>query len=103
MAFEDHEIDINDLVAGIILEGTDSAVSLSDYVLGPSHILPTNSSARFSSPLSVEDFLISSSKVAIKSESNKGLYNKLAEKTSLIARAEGLTAHAISVEKRKKD
>ena len=103
LAFEDHEIDINDLVAGIILEGTDSAVSLSDYVLGPSHILPTNSSARFSSPLSVEDFLISSSKVAIKSESNKGLYNKLAEKTSLIARAEGLTAHAISVEKRKKD
>ena len=103
MAFEGHEIDINDLVAGIILEGTDSAVSLSDYVLGPSHILPTNSSARFSSPLSVEDFLISSSKVAIKSESNKGLYNKLVEKTSLIARAEGLTAHAISVEKRKKD
>ena len=103
LAFEDHEIDINDLVAGIILEGTDSAVSLSDYVLGPSHILPTNSSARFSSPLSVEDFLISSSKVAIKSESNKGLYNKLAEKTSLIAKAEGLTAHAISVEKRKKD
>ena len=103
LAFEGHEIDINDLVAGIILEGADSAVSLSDYVLGPSHILPTNSSARFSSPLSVEDFLISSSKVAIKSESNKGLYNKLAEKTSLIARAEGLTAHAISVEKRKKD
>ena len=103
LAFEGHKIDINDLVAGIILEGTDSAVSLSDYVLGPSHILPTNSSARFSSPLSVEDFLISSSKVAIKSESNKGLYNKLVEKTSLIARAEGLIAHAISVEKRKKD
>ena len=103
LAFEGHEIDINDLLAGIILEGTDSAVSLSDYVLGPSHILPTNSSARFSSPLSVEDCLISSSKVAIKSGSNKGLYNKLAEKTSLIARAEGLTAHAISVEKRKKD
>ena len=66
LAFEGHEIDISDLVAGIILEGTDSAVSLSDYVLGPSHILPTNSSARFSSPLSVEDFLISSSKVAEK-------------------------------------
>ena len=103
LAIEGHEIDINDLVAGIILEGTDSAVSLSDYVLGPSHILPTNASSRFSSPLSVEDFLISSSKVAIKSESNKGLYNELVDKTSLIARAEGLTAHAISVEKRKKD
>ena len=102
-AFESHKIDINDLVAGIILEGTDSAVSLSDYVLGPSHILPTNASSRFSSPLSIEDFLISSSKVSIKSESNKSLYNEMVDKTSLIARAEGLTAHAISVEKRKKD
>ncbi|HJM15318.1 MAG TPA: histidinol dehydrogenase [SAR86 cluster bacterium] len=103
LAFDNQEIDINDLVAGIILEGTDSAVSLSDYVLGPSHILPTNASSRFSSPLSVEDFMISSSKVAIKSESNKDLYNELVDKTSVIARAEGLTAHAISVEKRKKD
>jgi histidinol dehydrogenase len=103
LAFDNQEIDINDLVAGIILEGTDSAVSLSDYVLGPSHILPTNASSRFSTPLSVEDFMISSSKVAIKSESNKDLYNELVDKTSVIARAEGLTAHAISVEKRKKD
>lgn len=103
LAFDNQKININDLVAGIILEGTDSAVSLSDYVLGPSHILPTNTSSRFSSPLSVEDFMISSSRVAIKSESNKDLYNELADKTSVIARAEGLTAHAISVEKRKKD
>ena len=103
LAFNNQEIDVKELVAGITLEGIDSAVSLSDYVLGPSHILPTNSSSRFSSPLSVEDFLISSSKVAIKSESNTDLYNKLVENTSIIARAEGLTAHAISVEKRKKD
>ena len=103
LAFDNQEIDINDLVAGIVLEGSDSAVSFSDYVLGPSHILPTNSSARFSSPLSIEDFLVSSSKVSIKSESNKDLYNEWVEKTSLIARAEGLTAHAISAEKRKKD
>ena len=103
LAFDNQDININDLVAGIILEGTDSAVSLSDYVLGPSHILPTNTSSRFSSPLSVEDFMISSSKVAIKSESSKDLYNELVDKASVIARAEGLTAHAISVEKRKKD
>lgn len=103
LAFDNKEIDVNDLVAGIILEGSDSAVSLSDYVLGPSHILPTNASSRFSSPLSVEDFMVSSSKVAIKSGSNKDFYNELVDKTSLIARAEGLTAHAISVEKRKKD
>ncbi len=102
LAFNSQDIDINNLVAGIILEGTDSAVSLSDYVLGPSHILPTNTSSRFSSPLSVEDFMVNSSKVALRSDSNKDLYNELVDKASLIARAEGLTAHAISVEKRKK-
>jgi len=103
LAFESKKINTKDLIAGIILEGSDSAVSLSDYVLGPSHILPTNSSSRFSSPLSVEDFMISSTKVAIKTEDNKGMYNELIDKASIIARAEGLTAHAISAEKRKKD
>jgi len=103
LAFESKEINTKELIAGIILEGSDSAVSLSDYVLGPSHILPTNSSSRFSSPLSVEDFIISSTRVAIKTEANKGMYNELIDKASIIARAEGLTAHAISAEKRKKD
>ncbi len=103
LAFDNKVIDVKDLIAGIILEGADSSVSLSDYVLGPSHILPTNTSARFSSPLSVEDFMVSSTKVVIKSRNNKDLYNKLLDKASILARVEGLTAHAISVEKRKKD
>tara|TARA_B100001123_G_C15254927_1_gene1004286 strand:- start:517 stop:1809 length:1293 start_codon:yes stop_codon:yes gene_type:complete len=103
LAFDNEVIDIKDLIAGIILEGSDSAVSLSDYVLGPSHILPTNRNSRFSSPLSVEDFMVRSTKVGIKSEANKYLYNELIDKASILARAEGLTAHAISVEKRKKD
>ena len=102
IAFNNEDIEINELKAGIILEGPDSAVSLSDYVLGPSHILPTNASSRFSSPLSVEDFLISSSTVSINPENNINSYNKLVENASIIARAEGLTAHAISIEKRKK-
>ena len=102
IAFNSEDIEINELKAGIILEGPDSAVSLSDYVLGPSHILPTNASSRFSSPLSVEDFLISSSTVSINPENNINSYNKLVENASIIARAEGLTAHAISIEKRKK-
>ena len=55
---QDYEYE-EDLIAGLILKGRDSANSFSDYVLGPSHILPTNSSSRFSSPLSVEDFLVS--------------------------------------------
>ena len=103
LAFENKVIDVKDLTAGIILEGSDSAVSLSDYVLGPSHILPTNTSSRFSSPLSVEDFMVSSTKVGIRSQANKALYNKLIDTASIIARAEGLTAHAISAEKRKKN
>ena len=103
LSFENKEIDTNNLIAGIILEGAQSSVSLSDYVLGPSHILPTNTSSRFSSPLSVEDFLVSSSKVSLKAGANKKLYNELLDTASIIARAEGLTAHAISVEKRKKD
>ncbi len=103
LAFNNQVIDVKDLIAGIVLEGPDAAVSLSDYVLGPSHILPTNTSSRFSSPLSVEDFMVSSTKVTMKPTLNKDLYNKLIDKTSILARAEGLTAHAISAEKRKKD
>ena len=103
LAFDSNEIETNNLTAGIILEGSNSAVTLSDYVLGPSHILPTKASSRFSSPLSVEDFIISSTKVSIKTEVDNNYYNELLDKASILARAEGLTAHAISVEKRKKD
>ena len=53
--------------------------------------------------LPIEDFMVSSTKVSIQTKHNKDFYNNLLEKTSLIARAEGLTAHAIAVEKRKKD
>ena len=47
--------------------------------------------------------MVISSKVALKNGLNKDSYNELVDKASIIARAEGLTAHAISVEKRKKD
>ena len=90
------------LKAGLILKGKDSANSLSDYVLGPSHILPTNSSARFNSPLSVEDFLVSYSYVHLNKKSNTKLYEEYIRHASKIARAEGLTAHAIAAEKRLK-
>ena len=102
LAFDSNEIDPNDLIAGIVLLGSDSAVSFSDYVLGPSHILPTNGSSRYSSPLSVEDFIVSSTKVNMQIQTEKVKFNELINNTSLIARAEGLTAHAIAAEKRKK-
>ena len=95
--------DENSLIAGLILKGENSANSFSDYVLGPSHILPTNSSSRFSSPLSVEDFLVSYSYISLNREKNIKKFNEYIDHTSKIAKAEGLTAHAIAAEKRLKN
>ena len=95
--------DENSLIAGLILKGENSANSFSDYVLGPSHILPTNSSSRFSSPLSVEDFIVSYSYVSLDREKNIEKFNEYIDHTSKIAKAEGLTAHAIAAEKRSKN
>jgi histidinol dehydrogenase len=95
--------DENSLIAGLILKGENSANSFSDYVLGPSHILPTNSSSRFSSPLSVEDFIVSYSYVSLDREKNIKKFNEYVDHTTKIAKAEGLTAHAIAAEKRFKN
>ena len=95
--------DENSLLAGLILKGENSANSFSDYVLGPSHILPTNSSSRFSSPLSVEDFIVSYSYVSLDRERDIKKFNEYIDHTSKIAKAEGLTAHAIAAEKRFKN
>ncbi len=95
--------DENLLIAGLILKGENSANSFSDYILGPSHILPTNSSSRFSSPLSVEDFLVSYSYISLNREKNIKKFNEYIDQTSKIAKAEGLTAHAIAAEKRFKN
>ena len=92
--------DESSLIAGLILKGENSANSFSDYILGPSHILPTNSSSRFSSPLSVEDFLVSYSYISLDREKNIKKFNEYIDHTSKIAKAEGLTAHAIAAEKR---
>ena len=92
--------DENSLIAGLILKGENSANSFSDYILGPSHILPTNSSSRFSSPLSVEDFIVSYSYVSLDREKNIKQFNEYIDHTSKLAKAEGLTAHAIAAEKR---
>lgn len=79
--------------AGAIFLGENSSEPLGDYFAGPNHILPTNGTARFFSPLNVDDFLKKSS---IISYSYDGL-KKVHEKIELFAKAEGLTAHANSV------
>lgn len=79
--------------AGAIFLGEYSSEPLGDYFAGPNHVLPTNGTARFFSPLNVDDFCKKSS---IISYSREALY-KAHEDIELFARKEGLTAHANSV------
>jgi len=88
--------DIN--IAGCICAGQQSTVALSDYVVGPSHVLPTGGTARFTSPLSVLDFVRFMSVVTIAAAT----LGKIGPAAVTIARAEGLEAHARAVEKRLK-
>jgi histidinol dehydrogenase len=84
--------------AGCIFIGEHSPVVLGDYVAGPSHVLPTGGSARFSSPLSVMDFLKVSNVIALDEPAMRELGQVAVE----IAKAEGLDAHAQAIEKRLK-
>ncbi len=79
--------------AGAIFLGEYSSEPLGDYFAGPNHILPTNGTARFFSPLNVDDFV---KKTSIISYSRDAL-SKVHEDIELFAKKEGLTAHANSV------
>ena len=96
------EIAISVSFAGMISIGEDSANGLSDYVLGPSHILPTGGTSRFSSPLSSEDFMVKSTFIELGNSQNKSFYNELIKNASILAEAEGLSAHSLSLLKRRK-
>lgn len=85
-------------VAGAVFVGGDTCESLGDYCAGPNHVLPTSSTARFSSPLGVYDFQKRTSVVHC---SAKGA-SVLGDVASVLARAESLTAHARSAELRVK-
>ena len=82
--------------AGAVFAGYHSAESLGDYCAGPNHVLPTAGTARFSSPLGVYDFQKRTSLIQC-SPAGAGA---LASTASVLARAEGLTAHARSAEYR---
>jgi histidinol dehydrogenase len=82
--------------AGCIFTGGDSTVVLGDYVAGPSHVLPTGGTARFSSPLNICDFIRFINLVDI----DQADLNQLGQAAAIIARAEGFEAHARAVEKR---
>ncbi len=84
--------------AGCIFIGEDSTVVLGDYVAGPSHVLPTGGTARFSSPLNVSDFIKFINFVNL----DKADLKRLGQAAATIARAEGFEAHARAVERRLK-
>lgn len=79
--------------AGAIFLGEYSSEPLGDYYAGPNHILPTNRTARFFSPLNVDDFM---KKTSIIAYSKEGL-EKVHSDIELFAKEEGLTAHANSI------
>ena len=82
--------------AGAIFLGRYTAEALGDYCAGPNHVLPTSSTARFSSPLGVYDFQ-KRSRLIFCSAEGADLLGKTA---SILARGESLTAHARSAEYR---
>jgi histidinol dehydrogenase len=85
--------------AGAIFMGPYTSESLGDYCAGPNHVLPTSRSARFSSPLGVYDFQKRSSVIMCSAEGVQAL----GRTASVLARGEGLVAHARSAEMRLKD
>ncbi|AOZ96390.1 histidinol dehydrogenase [Butyrivibrio hungatei] len=79
--------------AGAIFLGEYSSEPLGDYYAGPNHILPTNRTARFFSPLNVDDFLKKTSIISYSEDALRKVHNDI----ELFAKEEGLTAHANSI------
>jgi histidinol dehydrogenase len=85
--------------AGAIFMGRHTSEPLGDYCAGPNHVLPTSRTARFSSPLGVYDF---QKRTSLIMASPSGAQT-LGRTASVLARGEGLTAHARSAEYRLTD
>ena len=79
--------------AGALFLGAWSPEPLGDYLAGPNHVLPTSGTARFFSPLSVDDFVKKSSIIC----ATRGELEKVCDQVVLLARQEGLDAHANAV------
>ena len=79
--------------AGAIFLGSYSSEPLGDYFAGPNHVLPTNGTAKFFSPLSVDDFIKKSSIIYYSEDALRAVHGDI----ETFAKAEGLTAHANSI------
>lgn len=82
--------------AGAIFLGEYSSEPLGDYFAGPNHILPTNGTAKFFSPLNVDDFMKKTSIISYSREALEGVHKDI----EAFAESEGLTAHANSIKVR---
>jgi len=82
--------------AGAIFLGENTPEPIGDYIAGPNHTLPTGGTAKFYSPLSVENFVKKSSIISF----SKSAINELGKSCALLAKTESLTAHAKSVQVR---
>jgi len=91
----DQPFDILDKItnAGSVFMGRNCPEALGDYFAGPNHTLPTGGTARFSSPLSVDDFVKKSQFTYY----TKDALKKIGKKVAFFANKEGLDAHARSV------
>ncbi len=85
--------------AGGIFLGERSFEVMGDYVAGPSHVMPTGATARFASPINVNDFVKIISLVGL----NERALQAVGPAAETLARAEGLTAHAAAVSRRLRD
>ncbi|MEC1138037.1 histidinol dehydrogenase [Bacillus paralicheniformis] len=85
--------------AGAIFLGRYSSEPVGDYFAGPNHVLPTNGTARFSSPLNVTDFQKRSSIISY----SRDAFRENAENIAAFARLEGLEAHARAIESRNRE
>jgi histidinol dehydrogenase len=84
--------------AGAVFLGHYTPEALGDYIAGPNHVLPTGGTARFFSPMSVDDFVKKTSLLSF----TKDAFNSCAEDVITLATSEDLEAHAMSVKKRLK-
>ena len=82
--------------AGAIFLGEHSSEPLGDYFAGPNHILPTNGTAKFFSPVNVDDFIKKSSIISYSKEALEKIHKEI----EMFAESEGLTAHANSIKVR---
>ena len=79
--------------AGAIFLGQNTPEPIGDYIAGPNHTLPTGGTAKFYSPLNVENYMKKSSIISF----SQNAINEIGEQCALLADTEGLTAHAASV------